>query len=135
MLILKFCSFMWQRYNIISLSWGFSYLLVCIVFSLHLLQVIATSVSRKVSIVDVERGTPVLAYDNCVSPGEGRQPLVMHPDLPYLAACITVNARGITLLDLRMPLPLDFIYDVSCCSRCIVISPSLPRVCKSVWPQ
>ncbi|XP_037784004.1 uncharacterized protein LOC119580129 [Penaeus monodon] len=75
-------------------------------------KVIATSVSRKVSIVDVERGTPVLAYDNCVSPGEGRQPLVMHPDLPYLAACITVNARGITLLDLRMPLPLDFIYDL-----------------------
>lgn len=105
---------------------------MCIVFSLCLLQVIATSVSRKVSIVDVERGTPVLAYDNCVSPGEGRQPLVMHPGQPYLAACITVNARGITLLDLRMPLPFDFIYDVSCCIRYVLNSPSLLQVCKSV---
>lgn len=75
-------------------------------------KVIATAVSRKVSIIDVERGDPVLAYDNCASPGEGRQPLVMHPDMPYLAACATVNTKGITLIDLRMPLPLDFIYDI-----------------------
>lgn len=76
-------------------------------------QAITTSVSRKVNIVDIERGTPLLAYDNCASPLEVRQPLIVHPSLPYLAACTTVNARGITLLDLRMPLPLDFIYDVS----------------------
>ncbi|CAL4124405.1 unnamed protein product, partial [Meganyctiphanes norvegica] len=75
-------------------------------------KVLATAASRRASIVDVERGETVLAYDNCTNPNLGRQPLVMHPDLPYLAACATVNGRGITLLDLRMPLPLDFIYDL-----------------------
>ncbi|XP_069169465.1 uncharacterized protein [Procambarus clarkii] len=75
-------------------------------------KAITTSVSRKVNIVDIEKGTPLLAYDNCASPVDVRQPLIVHPSLPYLAACTTVNARGITLLDLRMPLPLDFIYDL-----------------------
>lgn len=75
-------------------------------------KAITTSVSRKVNIVDVERGAPLLAYDNCANPADTRQPLAVHPALPHLAACPTVNARGITLLDLRMPLPLDFIYDL-----------------------
>ncbi|KAK7066262.1 hypothetical protein SK128_008406 [Halocaridina rubra] len=75
-------------------------------------KVLTTAVSRKVSVIDVERGDPVLTYDSCASPGEGRQPLVMHPDIAYLAACATVNARGITLIDIRMPLPLDFIFDI-----------------------
>lgn len=77
-------------------------------------QAISSSVSRKVVLMDVERGATLLAYDNCASPQESpRQPLATHPALPHLAACPAVNGRGITLLDLRMPLPLDFIYDVS----------------------
>ena len=54
-----------------------------------------------------------MSYENCASPAAGRQPLTTHPDVPNLAACATVNGKGITLLDLRMPLPLDFIFDVS----------------------
>lgn len=75
-------------------------------------KAITSSVSRKVVLMDVERGATLLAYDNCVSPMEARQPLATHPALPHLAACPAVNSRGITLLDLRMPLPLDFIYDL-----------------------
>ena len=33
---------------------------------------------------------------------------------PNIAACCCVNGRGLSIFDLRMPLPLDFIYDVSC---------------------
>ncbi|XP_050692880.1 uncharacterized protein LOC126983809 [Eriocheir sinensis] len=76
-------------------------------------KAISSSVSRKVVLMDVERGATLLAYDNCASPQESpRQPLATHPALPHLAACPAVNGRGITLLDLRMPLPLDFIYDI-----------------------
>ena len=32
---------------------------------------------------------------------------------PNVAACCCVNGRGLSMFDLRMPLPLDFIYDVS----------------------
>ena len=32
---------------------------------------------------------------------------------PNIAACCCVNGRGLSIFDLRMPLPLDFIYDVS----------------------
>lgn len=30
-----------------------------------------------------------------------------------MAVSVAVNGKGLTLLDLRMPLPLDFVYDVS----------------------
>ena len=32
---------------------------------------------------------------------------------PNIVACCCVNGRGLSMFDLRMPLPLDFIYDVS----------------------
>lgn len=31
---------------------------------------------------------------------------------PNIAACCCVNGRGLSIFDLRMPLPLDFIYDL-----------------------
>ena len=38
---------------------------------------------------------------------------------PNIAACCCVNGRGLSMFDFRMPLPLDFIYDVSCSPCCI----------------
>lgn len=34
-------------------------------------------------------------------------------EAPNLVACCCVNGRGLSMFDLRTPLPLDFIYDVS----------------------
>lgn len=34
-------------------------------------------------------------------------------EAPNLVACCSVNGRGLSMFDLRTPLPLDFIYDVS----------------------
>ena len=65
-------------------------------------------------VVDVERGEQLLAYDNCAYNGNGnRTGLATDPAGVNLAICVAVNGKGLTLVDLRMPLPLDFIYDVS----------------------
>lgn len=62
--------------------------------------------------VDVERGEVLLKYDNCAYSGRDRTGLATHPACPNMAVCVAVNGNGLTLLDLRMPLPLDFFYDV-----------------------
>lgn len=61
----------------------------------------------------MERGEQLLAYDNCAFSGRDRAGVATDPICPSVAVCVTVNGRGLTLLDLRMPLPLDFLYDVS----------------------
>lgn len=63
--------------------------------------------------VDVERGEQLLAYDNCAFSGRDRTGLAADPVCPNMAVSVAVNGKGLTLLDLRMPLPLDFVYDVS----------------------
>jgi hypothetical protein len=64
-------------------------------------------------VVDVERGEQLLAYDNCAFSGRDRTGLAADPVCPNMAVSVAVNGKGLTLLDLRMPLPLDFVYDVS----------------------
>lgn len=61
----------------------------------------------------MERGEQLLAYDNCAYSGRDRAGVATDPICPSVAVCVTVNGKGLTLLDLRMPLPLDFLYDVS----------------------
>ena len=63
--------------------------------------------------IDVERGEQLIAYDNCAYNGRDRSALAADPICPYMAVTVCVNGKGITLFDLRMPLPLDFMYDVS----------------------
>ncbi|XP_076068309.1 uncharacterized protein LOC143040770 isoform X3 [Oratosquilla oratoria] len=75
-------------------------------------QILATSVSRRLSVIDTERGETVVGYDNCACATGDRTPIATHPMVPDMVACVTVNGKGITLFDLRMPLPLDFIYDI-----------------------
>ena len=74
----------------------------------------ATTSSRRVSVIDVEHGKPIVCYDNCAySSIRDRTPLAINPESPNIAACSYVNGKGVTIIDLRMPLPLDFIFDVS----------------------
>jgi WD40 repeat protein len=63
-------------------------------------------------VIDVARGDQLIAYDNCAFNGRDRTGLAADPLCPNMAVCVCVNGKGLTLFDLRMPLPLDFIYDL-----------------------
>lgn len=77
------------------------------------IQILAATTARRLAVVDVERGEQLLAYDNCAFSGRDRTGLAADPVCPNMAVSVAVNGKGLTLLDLRMPLPLDFVYDVS----------------------
>lgn len=79
-------------------------------------QILAATTARRLAVVDVERGEQLLAYDNCAYGGRERSGLATDPVCPNMAVSVAVNGKGLTLLDLRMPLPLDFVYDVSASS-------------------
>lgn len=76
-------------------------------------QILAATTARRLAVVDVERGEQLLAYDNCAYSGKDRTGLAADPVCPNMAVVVGANGKGLTLLDLRMPLPLDFVYDVS----------------------
>ncbi|XP_050533573.1 uncharacterized protein LOC126901257 [Daktulosphaira vitifoliae] len=75
-------------------------------------RILACTTSRRLSVVDVERGEQLLAYDNCAASGRDRTGLATDPTSPNIAVSVAVNGKGLTLLDLRMPLPLDYVYDL-----------------------
>ncbi|CAG2055080.1 unnamed protein product [Timema podura] len=75
-------------------------------------RILATTTARRLAVVDVERGEQLLAYDNCAFSGRDRTGLAADPVCPNMAVSVAVNGKGLTLLDLRMPLPLDFVYDL-----------------------
>ena len=45
--------------------------------------------------------------------GRDRTGLNIDPSSPNMVVCCCVNGKGLTLFDLRMPLPLDFLYEVN----------------------
>lgn len=61
----------------------------------------------------MERGQELFAYVNCTASGRNRSGLATDPVSPNIAATVSKNGRGITLLDMRMPLPLDYVYEVN----------------------
>ncbi|CAB3368969.1 uncharacterized protein LOC135934438 [Cloeon dipterum] len=75
-------------------------------------KILAATTVRRVAVVDVERGDQLLSYDNCAFNGRDRTGLATDPVCPNMAVSVAVNGKGLTLLDLRMPLPLDFLYDL-----------------------
>ncbi|XP_049765471.1 uncharacterized protein LOC126094880 isoform X1 [Schistocerca cancellata] len=75
-------------------------------------RILAATTARRLAVVDVERGEQLVAYDNCAFSGRDRTGLAADPACPHMAVLVNVNGRGLTLLDLRMPLPLDFVYDL-----------------------
>lgn len=76
-------------------------------------KILASTNSRRLVVMDVETGEQVVSYDNCVYNGPDRTGLAVDVQTgPNIAACCCVNGRGLSIFDLRMPLPLDFIYDL-----------------------
>lgn len=76
-------------------------------------KIIASTNARRLIVLDAETGEQVLSYDNCVYNGPDRTGLAVDAHTgPNIAACCCVNGRGLSMFDFRMPLPLDFIYDL-----------------------
>lgn len=65
--------------------------------------------------MDVERGEQIQSYENSAFSGRdnGRGiPMACDPRSPHMAVCCSINGKGLTSFDLRMPLPLDFVQDL-----------------------
>ena len=75
-------------------------------------RILAATTARRLAVLDVETGQQLMCYDNCAFNGRERAALATDPICPHLAVCSCVNGKGLTLFDLRMPLPLDFIFDL-----------------------
>lgn len=75
-------------------------------------KILATTTARRLAVIDVGRGDQLISYDNCAFNGRDRTGLAADPISPNMAVCVCVNGKGLSLFDLRMPLPLDFIYDL-----------------------
>uniref|UniRef100_A0A023G8I9 Putative wd40 domain protein n=1 Tax=Amblyomma triste TaxID=251400 RepID=A0A023G8I9_AMBTT len=75
-------------------------------------RILAATAARRLAVIDVERGEQVMTYDNCAFDTRERASLAADPICPNMAVCSSANGRGLTLFDLRMPLPLDFVYDL-----------------------
>ncbi|KAK2186169.1 hypothetical protein NP493_212g06000 [Ridgeia piscesae] len=75
-------------------------------------KILVTNTARRLVVIDVERGDQELCYDNCAFNGRDRAALAADPVSPNMVVCSYVNGKGLTLFDLRMPIPLDFLYDV-----------------------
>eukprot|EP00058_Branchiostoma_floridae_P008990 XP_002594478.1 hypothetical protein BRAFLDRAFT_124957 [Branchiostoma floridae] len=75
-------------------------------------RILATTTARRLAIIDVESGEQLGSYDSCAFNGRDRTGLAADPTNPSIALCCTVNGKGVTVFDLRMPLPLDFINDL-----------------------
>ncbi|RWS01659.1 hypothetical protein B4U79_07745, partial [Dinothrombium tinctorium] len=77
-------------------------------------RILCATTSRRLTVLDVERGEQINCYDNCAFNGrDGKVPLAADPYCPHFAVCSCVNGKGLTLFDLRMPLPLDFVFDIT----------------------
>ncbi|XP_037503202.1 uncharacterized protein LOC119378002 isoform X2 [Rhipicephalus sanguineus] len=75
-------------------------------------RILAATTARRLAVIDVERGEQVMTYDNCAYDTKDRASLAADPICPNMAVCSSANGKGLTLFDLRMPLPLDFVYDL-----------------------
>lgn len=88
-------------------------------------RILCATTSRRLTVLDVERGEQIVCYDNCAFNGrDNKVPLAADPYCPHFAVCSCVNGKGLTLFDLRMPLPLDFVFDVSI--KTLIVLKSIP---------
>lgn len=94
-------------------------------------RILAATSAKRVAVLDVERGEQIQCFESCVYNGRDmRIPIETDPICPHLAVCAYINGRGLSLFDLRMPLPLDYVNDLhSTYIRDITfLSPSWPFV-------
>lgn len=75
-------------------------------------KIFATTTAKRLAVIDVSRGDQLISYDNCSYSSRDRTGIAADPICPNVAVCVCVNGKGMTIFDLRMPLPLDFLYDV-----------------------
>ena len=78
-------------------------------------RIIAATNNKRLTVVDVERGEQIQSYENSAFTGReyGRGiPMATDPGSSHMAVCCCVSGKGLTLFDLRMPLPLDFVLDL-----------------------
>ena len=75
-------------------------------------RILAATNAKRMTVLDVDRAEQIQCFDNCAVNARDRIPLATDPVCPHLAVCVCVNGKGLTLFDLRMPLPLDFVLDL-----------------------
>ena len=75
-------------------------------------RILAATNAKRMTVLDVDRAEQIQCFDNCAFNARERIPLATDPTCPHLAVCVCVNGKGLTLFDLRMPLPLDFVLDL-----------------------
>ncbi|XP_074596164.1 uncharacterized protein LOC141851323 [Brevipalpus obovatus] len=75
-------------------------------------KILATAASRRLAVLDVERGNQIQCYENCAYQGRERIALACDPTNPNLAACNCSNGRSVALLDTRMPTVREFLFDL-----------------------
>lgn len=71
---------------------------------------ILSTTSRRLSVIDAERGELVCSYDNCtyVSKDNARTPLAADPQNANMAVCGCTNGKGLITFDFRKPQPACF---------------------------
>lgn len=73
---------------------------------------ILSTTSKRLSVIDAERGELICSYDNCAYSGKDRAPLASDPRNPYLAICGCTNGKGLTTFDLRKQQPAHFALNI-----------------------
>lgn len=71
-----------------------------------------STTSKRLSVIDAERGELICSYDNCAYSGRDRSPLASDPRNPFLATCGCTNGKGLVTFDLRKQQPAHFALNV-----------------------
>lgn len=75
-------------------------------------KILASSTSHRLAVLDVHRGHQIQSYENCVGHCRGRAALATDPNNPNMVVCCGPNGKSLNLLDIRMPLPCEFLFDL-----------------------
>ncbi|XP_072027003.1 uncharacterized protein [Amphiura filiformis] len=75
-------------------------------------KILATTTAGRLAVVDVETGAQLITYDSCAFNGRDRTGLAVDPKCPHTVVCTCVNGKGLAVFDLRMSIPLLYIYDL-----------------------
>ncbi|XP_071817350.1 uncharacterized protein [Apostichopus japonicus] len=114
-----------QRYSIANS--GFGRHTNAVRFTCDGMKILTTTASR-LAVLDVETGSQVQTYDDCSCNGSTKTGLATDPFCWHSSVCVQVNGKGLTVIDLRMCLPVLLTNDLH--SRTISDVAFLPRL----WP-
>lgn len=82
------------------------------VFECHINLQQQTTTTKRLSVIDPEKGALVSAYENCGYSGRERAPLATHPHNPNIAVSGCTNGKGLITFDLRKQQPAHFSLNV-----------------------